>query len=118
MLSSLSLLSGDVFESMNNAVSKGDFKTISTFFGSTVDITILTQEDVYSNIQAEQIIKDFFLKNPPKSFRVIHKGSSNENIAFTIGKYQSKHGKVFRISYLFKNNGGNFVLKEFRCENE
>ena len=73
MLVSMSLLAAlDVFENISSAIRTGDSKQLSRFFNTSVDLTILNKEEVYSKAQAEQIIKDFFSKNTPKSFTIIH----------------------------------------------
>jgi hypothetical protein len=108
----------DVFDEIAFAIRSGDAKQLSTYFGPTLDLTIINREDVYSKAQAEQVIKDFFSKNTPKSFTIIHKGSSPEGTQYAIGNLVTSAGKTYRTSFYFKNTGGKNVLMELRFETE
>ncbi|MBK8362157.1 MAG: DUF4783 domain-containing protein [Bacteroidetes bacterium] len=108
----------DVFDEIAFAIRSGDAKQLSTYFGPTLDLTIINREDVYSKAQAEQVIKDFFSKNAPKSFTIIHKGSSPEGTQYAIGNLVSSSGKSYRTSFYFKSSGGKNVLMELRFESE
>ncbi|MBK9320723.1 MAG: DUF4783 domain-containing protein [Bacteroidetes bacterium] len=55
----------DLLDDIANALRSGDAKSVSKYFGSSVDLTIITQEEVYSKVQAEQVLRDFFLKPAP-----------------------------------------------------
>src|SRR5258706_15863280 len=79
----------DVYEDISRAIRSGDSRQIASLFGSSIDLTLLNQEDVYSKAQAELMIKDFFLKNPPKTFTIVHKGSSKEGTLFAVGNLAS-----------------------------
>lgn len=111
------LFAFDVYDDLANAIRSGDAKQLSAFFGTTIDLTVIDRENVYSKAQAELILKDFFVKNPPKSFTIIHKGSSPEGIQYAIGSLATPE-KNYRISFYVKNTGGKLELKEFRIENE
>lgn len=108
----------DVFDEIASSIRSGDAKQLSTYFGPTLDLTIINREDVYSKAQAEQVIKDFFGKNTPKSFTIIHKGSSPEGNQYAIGNLVTSTGKTYRTSFYFKNTGGKNILMELRFETE
>jgi hypothetical protein len=110
------VLAIDIYEDISNALRSGDAKQVSTFFGNTLDLTIGDQEDVYSKAQAELILRDFFSKNTPKSFVVMHKGSSKEGTLYAIGTLVSTSGKSFRTSFYLKSNAGKYILQELRIE--
>ena len=101
-----------------NAIRSGDAKQISTFFGASLDLSILNQEDVYSKAQAELILRDFFSRNTPKSFEMLHKGASREGTQYGIGKLTTSAGKFYRVSFFIKNTGGRSLLQELRFEAE
>ncbi|REJ82303.1 MAG: DUF4783 domain-containing protein [Bacteroidetes bacterium] len=118
MMIAFSSASQDVYEDLSNAVKGGNSQQIASYFGKTVDLTILDQEDVYSRQQAEQILKDFFSKNPPKSFQVVHKGSSKDGKHYAIGNMQTTSSKNFRVSFFLKISNSSKTLMELRIENE
>ncbi|MFN8166074.1 MAG: DUF4783 domain-containing protein [Bacteroidia bacterium] len=108
----------DVYDEIAYSIRSGDAKQLATYFGPNIDLTILNQEDVYSKAQAEQVIKDFFVKNPPKSFDIIHKGASQEGTQYAIGTLTCANGKKYRTSFYIKNTGTRSILQELRIETE
>ncbi len=79
-----SFATADIFDDIANSLRSGDARAVSRFFGNTVDLTIINQEEVYSKMQAEQILRDFFSKNTPRSFNIIHQGVK-EGARYAIG---------------------------------
>lgn len=110
--------SADVYEEIANAFRSNDAKLLSSYFGATLDLTIINQEDIYSKAQSELIIKDFFAKNICKSFTIIHKGSSKEGTQYAIGNLQTTSSKTYRVSFYLKNTNGKIILQELRIEND
>jgi hypothetical protein len=108
----------DIYDEIGNAIKSANSKQLVSYIGNNVDLTIGSQEAVYSRIQAEQIIRDFFTRNPPKSFIILHKGSSKEGTMYAIGTYSSTAGKNFRTSFYFKHSGATYVIQELRFETE
>src|SRR5215510_11424465 len=106
----------DIYDEVALAVRSGDSRQLATYFGSSVDLTILSQEDVYSKAQAELIVKDFFTRNPPKSFTLLHKGSSKEGTVYGIGNLLATNGKVYRTSFFLKLSSGKYLIQELRFE--
>ena len=115
---SLQALALDIYEELASAIRSGDSRQVAAYFGTSVDLTIINQEDVYSKAQAELIVKDFFGKNPPKSFTILHKGSSRENTVYAIGNMISTNGKTFRVSFFLKLASGHYTIQELRFETE
>ncbi len=107
----------DVMEEIAGHIRSGNTKEISKYFGESVDMKIFDKEDVYSKSQAELLIKDFFSKNPPKSFNINHNGISKNGAKFAIGSYATAAG-TYKIYYLLKKQGDSFIIQQFRIENQ
>jgi hypothetical protein len=114
----LGLAYADICDDIGNALRSGDAKQVSAYFGSSVDLTLANQEDIYSKAQAELLVKDFFSKNPPKSFVIVHQGSSREGTQFAVGNLTTAAGKTYRTSFTLKNNQGKFIIQELRFETQ
>lgn len=108
----------DIYEELANAIRSGDSRQVASYFSNTIDLTILNQEDVYSRAQAELILKDFFSRNSPKSFSLIHKGSSREGTLYAIGTLITLSGKTFRTSFYLKSVNGKYEVQELRFESK
>jgi len=100
------------------SVRSGNAKDLSKWFSSTVDLTVLGKEEMYSKAQAEQILRDFFLKNPPKSFRLKHSSSNPSSAQYGIGSYVSTNGSLFRIYFLIRKIGNQSFIQQFSIEPE
>ncbi|MEO8085516.1 MAG: DUF4783 domain-containing protein [Bacteroidota bacterium] len=108
----------DLYDDLASAIRAGDAHQVAVYFDSKVDLALASQEDVYSKAQAELLIKDFFAKNQPKSFSLVHKGSSKEGSLFAVGTLSCMNGKSFRVSFVMKSVKGVNSIQELRFENQ
>ena len=60
----------DIIDDLSVQFKTGNSKEIAKSFDSIYRIDHIDEEDVYSKAQAEQILKDFFVKNPPVKSRL------------------------------------------------
>jgi hypothetical protein len=108
----------DVFDEVGSAIRSGDARLIARYFNTNVDLTILNQEDVFSKAQAEMVLRDFFAKNSPKSFNIIHQGVSKEGAKYAIGTLTTAQGQTYRTYFFVKESGGTAFIQELRFERE
>jgi Domain of unknown function (DUF4783) len=118
LLVSGSFIGFDTCEDIGSAIRSGDSKQLASYFANTIDLTIINKEDNYSKTQAELIVRDFFSKNPPKSFTMVHKGTSKEGTLYGIGTLTSTKGVNFRTSFYAKKSGEKYFIQELRFETE
>ncbi|MFA6276344.1 MAG: DUF4783 domain-containing protein [Pedobacter sp.] len=109
-------LQADIIDDLSVQFKLGNSKEIAKNFAASVELIIIDQEDVYSKAQAEQILKDFFVKNPPNKSSIIHRLSTNPNYRLGIFSVVAKTGK-FRVTITLKKNPANvFLITELRIE--
>lgn len=108
----------DIFDNISASIRTGDARQLSRYFSTNIDLTILNQEEVYSKAQAEQVLKDFFNKNAPKSFSIIHQGLSKEGSKYAIGNFVTTQGTTYRTYMYIKQGGGMEYIQELRFEKE
>jgi hypothetical protein len=108
----------DVYSDITNAIRSGEARSVSVYFNNTVDMTINNNEDVYSKIHAEQVLKEFFKKNTPKSFTLIHKGVSKEGSKYAIGNMAASNGTKYRVYLFIKQVGSKELIQEIRFEKQ
>ena len=118
LLAGNSLFALDIYEEIANSIRSGDARQLASYFSNTIDLTVLGKENVYSKAQGELILKDFFGKNPPKSFTILQKGSSPEGAQYAIGNLITASGKTIRTSFYFKSVNGKIIIQEFRLESD
>lgn len=107
----------DPFDDIVNALKMSNAKEVSKFFNSTVELTVVNTEGVYSKPQAEMILKDFFSANPPKTVSIQHRGSSSQGSKYAIANYVTAQGK-FRVYIFMKESPTGMLIHELRFEKE
>ena len=107
----------DVYDDIAAAIRSGNASQVSAYFSSSIDLTILNEENVYSKAQAEVILRNFFSKNTPKGFTVIHKGKSQEGSMYAIGNLETSGG-TYRTYFFIKQSAGKSFIQELRFEKE
>lgn len=108
----------DIYENIGSAIRAGNSAEIAKFFNINVDLTIGNQEEVYSKAQAEQVLKDFFIKNTPRSFTLIHQGLSKDGAKYAIGNLTTQQGNNYRTYFFIKQTGRSEYIHELRFEKE
>lgn len=93
----------------------GNAKIVASHFNENIELTILERENVCSQAQGEQILKDFFSKNKPSDFQISHQGG--EATVYAIGKLITGNGN-FRIYFLLKPSGKNARIVQLRIEKD
>jgi hypothetical protein len=106
----------DIPQEVITGFSQGKAELISKYFGSNVELTIDNKENIYSSTQAEIILRDFFKKNLPLSFSIIHEGGKAES-KYVIGSLKSSQGN-YRITILLKDNNGKTYINQLRIEKD
>tara|TARA_B100001245_G_C22826061_1_gene397393 strand:+ start:664 stop:1050 length:387 start_codon:yes stop_codon:yes gene_type:complete len=98
-----------VLVNISTAMKAGSSKELIKYCNSNLEIKMDGQTSNYSIAQAEVVLKDFFLKNPPKGFTYIHQGTSPEGMKYTIGSYTIDGGK-YRVVMLIKKVKEDFKI--------
>ena len=98
-----------VLVNISTVMKAGSSKELIKYCNSNLEIKMDGQTSNYSIAQAEVVLKDFFLKNPPKGFTYIHQGTSPEGMKYTIGSYTIDGGK-YRVVMLIKKVKEDFKI--------
>ena len=99
-----------------NAIKTGNAKELAKYFNQNIELVILSEENVYSKTQAELIIKDFFNKNVPSEFTILHQGGK-EGAQYAIGSVKTSNGN-FRIYFLLKFKKDQPFIHQLKIEKE
>ncbi|MES2558774.1 MAG: DUF4783 domain-containing protein [Bacteroidota bacterium] len=107
----------DTFDDVVAAIKNANAKEVARFFNSSVELTVLNSEGVYSKQQAEIILKNFLAATPPKNVTIQHKGSSAQGSKYAIAVYECQQGK-YRAYIFMKDSGAGMLIHELRFEKE
>ena len=105
----------DVIDDISACIRSGNTKELSKYFSSTVSMTLLNDEGIYSRVQAEIILRDFFGRNTPTNVKIAHRLDSNPNFRYVVLNLETPRD-TFRVSYKLTNNDNAFQVTEFRVE--
>lgn len=111
-----SLAQSSIPNGISLALQAGNAKELVKFMNENVEMVILNKEGIYSKPQAEMILKDFFSKNQPEKFLLMHKGGKSETM-YGIGDLTTST-QSFRIYFLLKTKNGKSLIHQFRIEKE
>lgn len=100
-----------------DAMKVGNSTELSKYFNNSVEVVILETESVYSRQQAEQVVKNFFDKNTPKNFTLLHQGGKS-GAQYAIGTLEVANDKKFRVYFLVKEQSGSPLIHQLRIEEE
>jgi hypothetical protein len=106
----------EIPDAVINAISTGNSAVLASYFNSSLELTILDKEDIYTRQQAELIMKDFFARNTPTSFTILHKGGK-EGSQYAIGNLVTP-GNVYRVTILVKVKENKSLIHQLRFEND
>ncbi|MFW6248800.1 MAG: DUF4783 domain-containing protein [Bacteroidota bacterium] len=96
------------------AIQTGNSKELANYFNDNIELVILDEEDVYSRHQAEQIMKNYFTRNVPQSFTILHEGGKDGS-HYAIGNLVTNQGE-YRIYFLTKQKGDRLLIHQLRIE--
>ncbi len=108
----------DITKSVTDAIRKGSSTELSAYFNASIDLTVQGKEGTFSKAQAEQIVKEFFLKNQPKSFNIKHQGNSADGSNYVIGTLTTTNNLNFRVYFLIKSIGGKLCIQQLQFDND
>jgi hypothetical protein len=107
---------GEIPSNIILALKTGNAKEIASNMNENVEMVILDKEGIYSKTQAEMILKDFFMNNPPRKFSLLHQGGKAES-KYGIGDLETSDD-TFRVYFLLKRKNEKTLIHQFRIEKE
>lgn len=118
LFSSLTTTNDFSLASISRAMNTGDADALGQYFDSSIELSVLDNEDIYNKAEAIQIVKNFFNQHKPKSFSQLHHGSSPASDSqYCIGNLVTSNG-TYRVYIYMKMGGGKTVIQEIRFDKE
>ena len=105
-------------KNLTNAIKIGDSNILSRYFSSNLELVIndneIYYEDICSKTQAQRIVQNFFAKNKPTDFKILHEGNRGD-LVYATGKLTTL-SKSFNVTFLIRIKGGKKIINQFRIE--
>ncbi len=102
-------------ENMMRLLRSANSKELAQQFNASVQLTLPEKSDRFNRNQAEIVMREFFVKYPPKSAALAHQGVSTDGSQYFIGEYTSGTTK-YRTYILYKKVGDTFFIHQLRIE--
>jgi hypothetical protein len=106
----------EVFNAVSSSIGKANDVAIAAYFNASVEVTVPGSDQSYTSTQAQFVVKDFFAKNPPAGFKLLHNGESG-GTWYATGAYSSAKGS-FDTNIFLKKVGDKFLITQIRFELE
>lgn len=105
-------------DAIAKAISGGNADALGQYFDANVEVAVMDKEDTYAKADAVKVVKDFFTKNKPTSFKQVHQGASKgQDSQYCIGNMTSASGS-YRVYIYMKVTGGKYTIQELRFDKE
>jgi hypothetical protein len=103
---------------ISKAITKGDASALAQYFDEDVEVTILSEVNIYSRDEAKEAVQQFFSQNQPKTYSQVHQGTSKgQGGQYCIGNLVVNGGK-FRVYIYLKKNDSKYWIQELRFEKQ
>lgn len=100
---------------ISKAIAAGSAKELAKHFNENIDLKIPGTDGVFNKMQAELILKDFFIQNPIESYEVKHEGKSKNEAHYSIGELILSSNR-YRTYILIKKQENAYRIIEFNIE--
>ncbi len=105
-------------DAITKAISTGNADALGQYFDNSVEIAVLDKEETYAKAEAVKVVKDFFAKNKPTTFKQVHQGASKgQDSQYCIGNMTAASG-TYRVYIYMKVSGTKQVIQELRFDKE
>ena len=105
----------DPFDPIIKAIQRSDAGSLSSSFNTTIELLLPDNENTYSAVQGEMIMKDFFKKYPPDSFIEIQKGTIDQASRFAICNYVTGT-RQYQVCINLRKENDRFLIQKIKFE--
>jgi hypothetical protein len=96
------------------SLKSGSVSKLISHIDQSLQITMIDNADVYSQNQAEAVLRDFFKLHPVKDFQLLHQGN-NAGSNFCIGILKTEKGN-YRTTIFMRLRENRELLEEIKFE--
>lgn len=107
----------DPIDNVASLIKEGNTRELSKLFAPSVEISIMDNENIYSQAQATLILDKFFSTNKPKSIKLLHKVNSSVNYRMGVFILSTDSG-LYRVAFTLKEADSKISIIELRIESE
>lgn len=107
----------DIFDDIESSIAVGNADKLSNHLNSSVELELPGEiEGIYSKQQSVVILRKFFNKYPPQSFKIVHRGNGTGGNKFSVGDYRTGGERIFRVTIFVKKVDSKYLIQEIEFE--
>jgi hypothetical protein len=108
----------NLFDPIIKVLKDNNAEAFSKYFADAVEFDILGENKIYSNVQAEQVVKTFLTRKSIKQIILKH-CSGKEYLKYAVTEITDAEDVSYRATVFIRvENEGNAVIQELRLEKE
>lgn len=93
----------DQIGAVRSAIANGSSHDLAQYLAPSVELSIDGDSQNYNATQTELVLKNFFAKNAPGKFEIVHQGASPDGIPYAVGRYVGRTG-TYQVFIKLKPN--------------
>ncbi|PGH39080.1 MAG: hypothetical protein CRN43_11340 [Candidatus Nephrothrix sp. EaCA] len=102
-----------IFGPIKEAISVGNAKNVAQYFDNSLDIAFDSEEKTCPKETAGLLLRDFFKKNEPSGFVILHNGAASKGGGqYAIGNYTSADKTKYTVLIRVRQTGNRFLIHE------
>lgn len=105
---------GIVPSQISTALNTGNCDVLAPYIYDELELVIEDYDNTYSKKEAISLIKQFFNKNIPNNFIILHEGGKAA-YHYAIGNLKTHNGE-YRVYFLLKEKQGKEYIQQLRIE--
>lgn len=106
----------DVFVPIAKYISQGDAEKLSAWFAPNLEVALLGKSSSCSSKQAKQIVKSFFEKNTPRSFKIDHT-ASQLSMKYALGTLGAG-GETYKVTIFVSYKKDEYRIQQLKIEKQ
>ena len=108
----------NLFDPIIKVLKDNDAEAFSKYFADAVEFDVMGENKIYSNVQAEQVVKTFLTRKSVKQIILKH-CSGKEYLKYAVAEITDTEDVSYRVTIFIRiENDGNAVIQEVRLEKE
>ncbi len=97
--------SGDQLSGVRSALANSSAHDLAQYLAPSVEVGFDGDSQNMNATQTELVLKNFFAKNGPGKFEIVHQGASPDGIPYAAGRYTGRTG-TYQVFIKLKANRG------------
>lgn len=102
---------------VSSSFKMNDNQALASLFSERLEISLPSQQGVFSKSQSTQIFKTFFSQHRIRSFSIIHKSTEQSTDKFMIAEAKDDQGQAYTVQIYFQQSSNSWLIRKISISN-